>query len=80
MFGPRKARCVDFIKQTYSKRYDFFDRFRSGGAFAEGEEGSNIDGLVVVGYLAAKLRLQELDKSKSFSPFRYAPWCFRNKI
>ena len=28
--------------------------------------------------MAAKLRLQELDKSKSFSPFRYAPWCFRN--
>ena len=29
LFGPRKARCVDFIKQTYSKRYDFstvFDR------------------------------------------------------
>ena len=28
-FGARKARCVDFIKQTYSKRYDFstiFDR------------------------------------------------------
>ena len=22
-------RCVDFIRQTYSKRYDFFDRFRS---------------------------------------------------
>ena len=61
-FGPRKARCVDFSKQTYSERYDFFDRSRSGGAFAEGEEGSNIDGLVVVGYLAAKLRLQELDK------------------
>ena len=29
MFGPRKPRCVDFIRQTYSKRYDFFDRFRS---------------------------------------------------
>ena len=27
------------MRQTYSKRYDFFDRFRSGGAFAEGEEG-----------------------------------------
>ena len=22
-FGPRKARCVDFSKQTYSERYDF---------------------------------------------------------
>ena len=22
-------RCVDFSRQTYSKRYDFFDRFRS---------------------------------------------------
>ena len=29
MFGPRKARCVDFSRQTYSERYDFFDRFRS---------------------------------------------------
>ena len=29
LFGPRKPRCVDFIRQTYSKRYDFFDRFRS---------------------------------------------------
>ena len=29
IFGPRKPRCVDFIRQTYSKRYDFFDRFRS---------------------------------------------------
>ena len=29
LFGPRKARCVDFItcRQTYSERYDFFDRF-----------------------------------------------------
>ena len=29
LFGPRKARCVDFSRQTYSKRCDFFDRFRS---------------------------------------------------
>ena len=29
MFGPRKPRCVDFIRQTLRKRYDFFDRFRS---------------------------------------------------
>ena len=29
MFGPRKPRCVDFFMQTYSERYDFFDRFRS---------------------------------------------------
>ena len=29
MFGPRKPRCVDFIRQTRRKRYDFFDRFRS---------------------------------------------------
>ena len=29
MFGPRKPRCVDFSRQTYSERYDFFDRFRS---------------------------------------------------
>ena len=29
LFGPRKPRCVDFFMQTYSKRYDFFDRFRS---------------------------------------------------
>ena len=28
--------------------------------------------------MAARLRLQELDKSKSYSPFRCAPWCFRN--
>ena len=28
MFGPRKPRCVDFIRQTLRKRYDFFDRFR----------------------------------------------------
>ena len=28
MFGPRKPRCVDFIRQTLSKRYDFFRRFR----------------------------------------------------
>ena len=27
--GPRKPRCVDFFMQTYSERYDFFDRFRS---------------------------------------------------
>ena len=27
LFGPRKPRCVDFIRQTYGKRYDFFDRF-----------------------------------------------------
>ena len=25
LFGPRKPRCVDFIRQTYGKRYDFFD-------------------------------------------------------
>ena len=29
LFGPRKPRCVDFFMQTYSERYDFFDRFRS---------------------------------------------------
>ena len=29
MFGPRKPRCVDFIRHTLRKRYDFFDRFRS---------------------------------------------------
>ena len=29
LFGPRKPRCVDFIRQTYSKRYDVFDSFRS---------------------------------------------------
>ena len=29
MFGPRKPRCVDFIRQTLRKRYDFSDRFRS---------------------------------------------------
>ena len=28
-FGPRKPRCVDFSRQTYSNRYDFCDRFRS---------------------------------------------------
>ena len=28
MFGPRKPRCVDFIRQTLRKRYDFFRRFR----------------------------------------------------
>ena len=28
LFGPRKPQCVDFIRHTYSKRYDFFDRFR----------------------------------------------------
>ena len=27
--------------------------------------------------MAARLRLQELDKSKSYCPFRCAPWCFR---
>ena len=30
--------------------------------------------------MAARLRLQELDKSKSSSPFRCAPWCFRNGV
>ena len=29
LFGPRTPRCVDFRMQTYSKRYDFFDRFRA---------------------------------------------------
>ena len=34
LFGPRKPRCVDFMMQTYSKRYDFFDRFRSFSSIA----------------------------------------------
>ena len=34
----------------------------------------------VVGSMAARLRLQELDKSKSYSPFRSAPWCFRKNL
>ena len=33
-FGARKARCVDFIKQTYSKRYDFSTIFDRGGGLA----------------------------------------------
>ena len=27
--GPEKSRGVDFSRQTYSKRYDFFDSFRA---------------------------------------------------
>ena len=30
LFGPRKARCVDFSRQTYSERYDFSTVFDWG--------------------------------------------------
>ena len=42
---------------------------------------SNIDGLVVVfiGSMATRLRLQELDKKYNYSPFRFAPGCFRKR-
>ena len=42
MFGPRKPRCVVFMGQTYSKRYDFFDRFRSFSSTAI-DRGIGID-------------------------------------
>ena len=42
MFGPRKPRCVDFSRQTYSERYDFFDRFRSVSSTAI-DRGIGID-------------------------------------
>ena len=42
MFGPRKPRCVDFFMQTYSERYDFFDRFRSFSSTAI-DRGIGID-------------------------------------
>ena len=46
LFGPRKPRCVDFFMQTYSYRYDFFDRFRSYSSAAI-DRGIGIDRLVV---------------------------------
>ena len=58
-FGPRKARCVDFSKQTYSERYDFFDRSRSGGALG-GCDLILMD--LYLPWMATRLRLQELDK------------------
>ena len=42
LFGPRKPQCVDFTRQTYSKRYDFFDRFRSFSSTAI-DRGIGID-------------------------------------
>ena len=42
LFGLRKPRCVDFSRQTYSERYDFFGRFRSFSSTAI-DRGIGID-------------------------------------
>ena len=68
LFGSRKPRCVDFIRQTLRKRNDFFDRFRSFSSTAiEGGIGIGRIGVEKTTFAISLLVGKRIANTKIFS-------------